>query len=84
MIKLSTFEGKTSWQVRSTQFTMLAEANRWRFRDKAFYLAVSLKEDAADILLMLLEVQSMTFKPFSVHLSWGLEKSLRKNTTASS
>lgn len=33
-IKLLTFEGKTSWQVYKTQFTMVAEANGWDPRIK--------------------------------------------------
>ncbi|GFU27241.1 hypothetical protein NPIL_513841, partial [Nephila pilipes] len=47
MIKLLTFDVKTSWQVYRTQFTMVVEANGCNSRVKAFHLADSLREDVA-------------------------------------
>ncbi|KAF8770190.1 hypothetical protein HNY73_017752 [Argiope bruennichi] len=64
-IKLSTFDGKTSWQVYKTQFTMVAEANGWNPQAKAFHLATSLRGDAADILETLTEEQRHDFQALS-------------------
>ncbi|GFV46647.1 uncharacterized protein TNCV_4571 [Trichonephila clavipes] len=49
-IKLSTYEGKSSWQVYMTQFSIVADANQWDSQTKACQLAASLRADAADIL----------------------------------
>ncbi|KAF8781568.1 Retrovirus-related Pol polyprotein like [Argiope bruennichi] len=64
-IKLSTFDGKTSWQVYKTQFTMVAEANGWNPQAKALHLAASLRGDAADILKTLTEEQRHDFQALS-------------------
>ncbi|GFW40404.1 uncharacterized protein TNCV_1019621 [Trichonephila clavipes] len=49
-IKLSTYDGKSSWQVYKTQFSIVADANQWDSQTKACQLAASLRADAADIL----------------------------------
>ncbi|GFT86611.1 uncharacterized protein TNCV_4809791 [Trichonephila clavipes] len=49
-IKLSTYDGKSSWQVYKTQFSIVADANQWDSQTKARQLAASLRADAADIL----------------------------------
>jgi len=49
-IKISTYDGKTSWSVFKTQFGMVSTANGWTDIDKAFHLAASLRGEAADIL----------------------------------
>ncbi|GFT33646.1 retrovirus-related Pol polyprotein from transposon 412 [Trichonephila clavipes] len=49
-IKLSTYDGKSSWQVYKTQFSIVADANQWDSQTKAGQLAASLRADAADIL----------------------------------
>ncbi|GFT54450.1 gag-Pol polyprotein [Nephila pilipes] len=61
-IKLLTFDGKTSWQVYKTQFTMVLEANGLNPRTKAFLLAASLRGDAANILKTLPEEQRHDFQ----------------------
>ncbi|GFT56057.1 gag-Pol polyprotein [Trichonephila clavipes] len=48
-IKLSTYDGKSSWQVYKTQFSIVADANQWDSQTKACQLAASLRADAADI-----------------------------------
>ncbi|GFV18921.1 uncharacterized protein TNCV_4758061 [Trichonephila clavipes] len=48
-IKLSTYDGKSSWQVYKTQFSIMADANQWDSQTKACQLAASLRADAADI-----------------------------------
>ncbi|GFU26113.1 retrovirus-related Pol polyprotein from transposon 412 [Nephila pilipes] len=65
MIKLLTFDGKTSWQVNKTPFTMVAEANGWNSPVKAFHLAASLRGDMADILETLPEEQRHDFQALS-------------------
>ncbi|GFX63476.1 retrovirus-related Pol polyprotein from transposon 412 [Trichonephila clavipes] len=42
-IKLSTYDGKFSWQVYKTQFSIVADANQWDSQTKACQLAASLE-----------------------------------------
>ncbi|GFW68508.1 retrovirus-related Pol polyprotein from transposon 412 [Trichonephila clavipes] len=60
-IKLSTYDGKSSWQVHKTQFSIVADANQWDSQTKACQLAASLRADAADILQTLPETQRLDF-----------------------
>ncbi|GFW27444.1 hypothetical protein TNCV_162891 [Trichonephila clavipes] len=60
-IKLSTYDGKSSWQVYKTQFSIVADANQWDSQSKACQLAASLRADAADILQTLPETQRLDF-----------------------
>ncbi|GFX32414.1 gag-Pol polyprotein [Trichonephila clavipes] len=60
-IKLSTYDGKSSWQVYKTQFSIVADANQWDSQTKACQLAASLRADAADILQTLPETQRLHF-----------------------
>ncbi|GFW78139.1 gag-Pol polyprotein [Trichonephila clavipes] len=60
-IKLSTYDGKSSWQVYKTQFSIVADANQWDSQTKACQLAASLRADAADILKTLPETQRLDF-----------------------
>ncbi|GFW63211.1 gag-Pol polyprotein [Trichonephila clavipes] len=60
-IKLSTYDGKSSWQVYKTQFSIEADANQWDSQTKACQLAASLRADAADILQTLPETQRLDF-----------------------
>ncbi|GFW24481.1 retrovirus-related Pol polyprotein from transposon 412 [Trichonephila clavipes] len=59
--KLSTYDGKSSWQVYKTQFSIVADANQWDSQTKACQLAASLRADAADILQTLPETQRPDF-----------------------
>ncbi|GFV97877.1 gag-Pol polyprotein [Trichonephila clavipes] len=60
-IKLSTYDGKSSWQGYKTQFSIVADANQWDSQTKACQLAASLRADAADILQTLPETQRLDF-----------------------
>ncbi|GFV22288.1 retrovirus-related Pol polyprotein from transposon 17.6 [Trichonephila clavipes] len=60
-IKLSTYDGKSSWQVYKTQFSIVADANQWDSQTKACQLSASLRADAADILQTLPETQRLDF-----------------------
>ncbi|GFW48863.1 retrovirus-related Pol polyprotein from transposon 412 [Trichonephila clavipes] len=60
-IKLSTYDGKFSWLVYKTQFSIVADANQWDSQTKACQLAASLRADAADILQTLPETQRLDF-----------------------
>ncbi|GFV88692.1 gag-Pol polyprotein [Trichonephila clavipes] len=60
-IQLSTYDGKFSWQVYKTQFSIVADANQWDSQTKACQLAASLRADAADILQTLPETQRLDF-----------------------
>ncbi|GFV89787.1 retrovirus-related Pol polyprotein from transposon 412 [Trichonephila clavipes] len=60
-IKLSTYDGKSFWQVYKTQFSIVADANQWDSQTKACQLAASLRADAADILQTLPETQRLDF-----------------------
>ncbi|GFX19137.1 retrovirus-related Pol polyprotein from transposon 412 [Trichonephila clavipes] len=60
-IKLFTYDGKSSWQVYKTQFSIVADANQWYSQTKACQLAASLRADAVDILQTLPETQRLDF-----------------------
>ncbi|KFM62548.1 hypothetical protein X975_20006, partial [Stegodyphus mimosarum] len=77
-LKLSTYDGKTSWQVYKTQFSIVAEANGWDSQAKACHLAASLRADAADILQTLPENKRLDFEALSdaLELRFG-EKCLK-------
>ncbi|GFS99793.1 retrovirus-related Pol polyprotein from transposon 412 [Trichonephila clavipes] len=60
-IKLSTYDGKFSWHLYKTQFSIVADANQWDSQTKACQLAASLRADAADILQTLPETQRLDF-----------------------
>ncbi|KFM75817.1 hypothetical protein X975_16651, partial [Stegodyphus mimosarum] len=77
-LKLSTYDGKTSWQVYKTQFSIVAEANGWDSQAKACHLAASLRADAADILQTLPENKRLDFEALSgaLELCFG-EKCLK-------
>ncbi|GFW58041.1 uncharacterized protein TNCV_2741871 [Trichonephila clavipes] len=49
-VKLSTYDGKTNWEVYKTQFCIISEANGWNEGVKACQLAASLRGEAAKIL----------------------------------
>ncbi|GFX96668.1 uncharacterized protein TNCV_244551 [Trichonephila clavipes] len=49
-VKLSTYDGKTNWEVYKTQFCIISEANEWTEGAKACQLAASLRGEAAEIL----------------------------------
>ncbi|GFW58053.1 uncharacterized protein TNCV_2741991 [Trichonephila clavipes] len=72
-IKLSTYDGKSSWQVYKTQFSIVADANQWDSQTKACQLAASLRADAADILQTLPETQRLDFDALvnALELSFG-------------
>ncbi|GFW01317.1 retrovirus-related Pol polyprotein from transposon 412 [Trichonephila clavipes] len=60
-IKLSTYDGKSSWQAYKTQFSIVADANQWDSQTNSCQLAASLRADAADILQTLPETQRLDF-----------------------
>ncbi|GFW36883.1 uncharacterized protein TNCV_4349241 [Trichonephila clavipes] len=49
-VKLSTYDGKTNWEVYKTQFSIISEANGWTEGVKACQLAASLRGEAAEVL----------------------------------
>ena len=44
------YDGRSAWDAYRTQFEMLAEMNRWSNKEKATYLAVSLRGSALTVL----------------------------------
>ncbi|GFV78536.1 gag-Pol polyprotein [Trichonephila clavipes] len=44
-VKLSTYDGKTNWEVYKTQFCISSEANGWNEGVKACQLAASLRDE---------------------------------------
>ncbi|GFT13233.1 retrovirus-related Pol polyprotein from transposon 412 [Trichonephila clavipes] len=73
-IKPSTYDGKSSWQVYKTQFSIVADANQWDSQTKACQLAASLRADAADILQTLPETQRLDFDALVNALEWKCVK----------
>ncbi|GFU35996.1 uncharacterized protein TNCV_4191101 [Trichonephila clavipes] len=49
-VKLSTYDGKTNWEVYKTQFSTTSKANGWTEGAKACQLAASLRGEAAEVL----------------------------------
>ncbi|GFW68337.1 uncharacterized protein TNCV_2263271 [Trichonephila clavipes] len=58
-VKLSTYEGKTNWEVYKTQFSIISEANGWTEGVKACQLAASLRGEAAEILQTLPDTERL-------------------------
>ncbi|GFW21951.1 gag-Pol polyprotein [Trichonephila clavipes] len=75
-IKLSTYDGKSSWQVYKTQFSIVADANQWDSQTKACQLAASLRADAADILQTLPETQRLDFDASLMLWSYASERNV--------
>ncbi|GFT30976.1 uncharacterized protein TNCV_1683461 [Trichonephila clavipes] len=49
-VKLSTYDGKTNWEVYKTQFSIISDDNGWTEGAKACQLAASLRGEAAEFL----------------------------------
>ncbi|KFM64799.1 hypothetical protein X975_19283, partial [Stegodyphus mimosarum] len=64
-LTLSTYDGKTAWQLYKTQFCTVADANGWDSQAKTCHLAASLREHAADILQTIPETQRLDFEALS-------------------
>ncbi|GFU41958.1 retrovirus-related Pol polyprotein from transposon 412 [Nephila pilipes] len=77
-IKILTFDGKTSCQVYKTQFKIVAEANGWNSRIKAFHLAATLRGDAADILETLPKEQRHDLQALSGAPEFRFERNCTK------
>ncbi|GFW94226.1 uncharacterized protein TNCV_1979661 [Trichonephila clavipes] len=58
-VKLSTYDGRTNWEVYKTQFSIISEANGWTEGVKACQLAASLRGDAAEILQTLPDTERL-------------------------
>ncbi|GFX11425.1 retrovirus-related Pol polyprotein from transposon 412 [Trichonephila clavipes] len=48
-VKLSTYDGKTNWEVYKTQFSIISEANGWIEGVKVCQLAASFRGEAAEV-----------------------------------
>ncbi|GFT02247.1 CCHC-type domain-containing protein [Nephila pilipes] len=77
-IKISTYDGKTSWQVYKTQFSIVANGNGWDPVTKARQLAASLRTEAADVLRTVPEEEQLNFEALTeaLELRFG-EKCLK-------
>ncbi|GFV91172.1 uncharacterized protein TNCV_896931 [Trichonephila clavipes] len=58
-VKLSTYEGKTNWEVYKTQFSIISEANGWSEGVKACQLVASLRGEAAEVLQTLPDTEQL-------------------------
>ncbi|GFY10973.1 uncharacterized protein TNCV_1124941 [Trichonephila clavipes] len=58
-VKLSTYDGKTNWEVYKTQFSIISEANGWTEGIKACQLAASPRGAAAEILQTLTDTERL-------------------------
>ncbi|GFY17214.1 uncharacterized protein TNCV_1089931 [Trichonephila clavipes] len=57
-VKLYTYDGKTNWEVYKIQFGIISEANRWTEEVvKACQLVASLREEAAEVLHTLTDIE---------------------------
>ncbi|GBN52164.1 hypothetical protein AVEN_106181-1 [Araneus ventricosus] len=78
-MKLSTYDGKTSWQVYKTQFSIIAEANGSGSITKARQLAASLRAETADILRTIPEDQQLNFEILSSALELRFDEKCFKD-----
>ena len=67
-VRLSPFDGKSSWEAYQTQFRLLAELNHWTEQEKAAHLAISLRGSALTVLTNLPEEQRNNFSALSAAL----------------
>ncbi|GFU29207.1 uncharacterized protein TNCV_278201 [Trichonephila clavipes] len=58
-VKLSTYDGKTNWEVYKTQFSIISEANGWTEGVKACPLVASFRRETAEILQTLPDPERM-------------------------
>ncbi|GFW40155.1 uncharacterized protein TNCV_5118381 [Trichonephila clavipes] len=58
-VKLSTYDGKTNWEVYKTQFFIISEVNGWTEGVKACHLAASLRGEPAEILQTLPDTERL-------------------------
>ncbi|GFY29133.1 uncharacterized protein TNCV_4722611 [Trichonephila clavipes] len=58
-VKLSTYDGKTNWEVYKTQFSVIYENNGWIEGVKACQLAASLRGEAAEVLQTLPDIERL-------------------------
>ncbi|GFT72387.1 uncharacterized protein TNCV_3609301 [Trichonephila clavipes] len=58
-VKLLTYEGKTSWEVYKTQFSIISEAIGWTEEAKACQLAASLRRETAEVLQTLPDTERL-------------------------
>ncbi|GFY02220.1 uncharacterized protein TNCV_5100791 [Trichonephila clavipes] len=58
-VKLSTYDGKTNWEVYKTQFCIISEANGWNEGVKACQLAASLRGEASEVLQTLPDTERL-------------------------
>ncbi|GFY07461.1 uncharacterized protein TNCV_5086461 [Trichonephila clavipes] len=58
-VKLSTYDGKTNWEVYKTQFSITSEANGGTEGVKACQLAASLRGEAAEVLQTLPDTERL-------------------------
>ncbi|GFW78231.1 uncharacterized protein TNCV_137001 [Trichonephila clavipes] len=58
-VKLSTYDGKTNWEVYKIQFSIISEANGWTEGVEACQLAAYLRGEATDILQTLPDTERL-------------------------
>ncbi|GFW21929.1 uncharacterized protein TNCV_4822121 [Trichonephila clavipes] len=58
-VKLSTYDGKTNWEVYKTQFYIISEASGWTEGVKICQPAVSLRGEATEILQTLPDTERL-------------------------
>ncbi|GFV39385.1 uncharacterized protein TNCV_1230861 [Trichonephila clavipes] len=68
-VKLSTYYGKTNWEVYKAQFCIISEANGWTEGFKACQLAPSLRGEASEVLQTLPETERLNLN--SLDLRFG-------------
>ncbi|GFT19525.1 retrovirus-related Pol polyprotein from transposon 412 [Nephila pilipes] len=61
-IKIFTYDGKTSWHVYKSQFSIVANGSDWDPVTKARQLAASLRGEAADVLRTVPEEEELNFE----------------------
>ncbi|GFT38000.1 uncharacterized protein TNCV_4763911 [Trichonephila clavipes] len=79
-VKLSTYDGKTNWEVYKTQFSIISEANGWTEEVKAFQLAASIRVEAAEILQTIPDTVRLNLNSLYNSLNVRFGQKYSKNT----
>ncbi|GFU53115.1 uncharacterized protein TNCV_3098981 [Trichonephila clavipes] len=78
-VKLSTYDGKHSWEVYKTQFSIISEANGWTEGVRASQLAASVRGEAAEVLQTLPDTERLNLNSLCHALDLRFGQKYSKN-----
>ncbi|GFU45364.1 gag-pol [Trichonephila clavipes] len=78
-VKLSSYDGRTNWEVYKTPFSIFSEANRWTDGAKACQLAASLRGVATEVLQTLHDTEQLNLNSLFSALDLRFVQKYSKN-----